>query len=168
MSHNKSAEFINVGRRFSGKVNDLVKRNCTKCGFYSKEVEAKISYFSMFLHFGRADVALSGCKSFFGSCAKEEQEHALKLCNYQAVRGGTIELMDILKPDKFSFSVPDAFCYSLQMEKHLTERLMELKATAAVCGDDVTLDVVNELVKHQVTCSFQHISRMNYILFLIV
>lgn len=86
--------------------------NCNKCGFYSKNVEDEINkqiaielsasyaYMSMFCHFARADVALAGCENFFRKCANEERKHAMKLCNYQTYRGGTIQLMNIEKPPK--------------------------------------------------------------------
>lgn len=137
--------------------------NCPPCSMYFKEVECKVNeqialefvafynYLGMFNHFARSDVALNGCKHFFLKCAEEEKKHALKLCNYQNMRGGCVNLMDIEKPIKPVCTVKDAFNYSMQMEKKITEKLMELKNVATKCDDCVTHDlIVNDFLKHQV------------------
>lgn len=134
------------------------------CSMYFKEVECKVNeqialefvafynYLGMFNHFARSDVALSGCKQFFLKCAEEEKKHALKLCNYQNMRGGSVNLLDIEKPIKSFCTVKDAFSYSLQIEKKITEKLIELKNVAKKCDDCVTHDmIVNDFIKHQVS-----------------
>lgn len=148
-------------RRFSDKTFDNSK--CIKCGFYSKNVEEKINeqialelsaayaYLSMQCHFARADVALVGCEQFFKINAKEESSHAMKLCNYQNYRGGTINLMTIEKPTKICYTICDALVVSVQLEKKLTEKLINLKNTAQKCDDDVTVDfIVTEFIRNQV------------------
>ncbi|XP_070492223.1 soma ferritin-like [Chironomus tepperi] len=135
---------------------------CPPCSMYFKEVECKVNeqialefvafynYLGIFNHFGRSDIALNGCKHFFLKCAEEEKKHALKLCNYQNMRGGTVNLMDVEKPIKSFCTVKDAFIYSLQMEKKITEKLIDLKNVAKKCDDCVTHDlIVNEFIKHQ-------------------
>ena len=68
------------------------------------------------------------------------------------MRGGTVNLMDIEKPIKSFCTVKDAFSYSLQMEKKITEKLLELKNVAKKCDDCVTHDmIVNDFIKHQVS-----------------
>lgn len=136
---------------------------CTKCGFYSRNVEEKINeqiamefraayaYLSMQCHFARADVALGGCEKFFKLCAGEEKDHAMKLCKFQNYRGGTINLMTIENPPKICYTISDAFVAAVQMEKKLTEKLIEVKNTAQKCDDDVTVDfIVTEFLRDQV------------------
>lgn len=149
----------------SGQIRNVNSKHtkCNKCGFYSKNVEDEINkqiaielsasyaYMSMFCHFARADVALVGCEKFFRKCAKEERMHAMKLCNYQTYRGGTIQLMNIEKPPKVCYSISDAFVSAAQLEKMLTEKLIEVKETAQRCDDDVTVDfIVTEFIREQV------------------
>lgn len=137
-----------------------------KCGFYSKNVEDKINeqiavelrtaytYLSMECHFARSDVALAGCEKFFKMAAEEEKHHAMKLCDYQAYRGGTVHLMTIEKPAKLCYSVPDAFALSLQLEKEMTGNLIDLKDTAMESDDDVTVDfIVSRFLTEQVKIS---------------
>jgi len=141
---------------------ELSDKKCVKCGFYSKVVENKINeqilsefraayiYFSMCCHFSRTDVALPGCEKFFKIAANEEIDHAKKLCNFQTLRGGTIQLMNIDIPDKISYNISDVFIYSVHLETNLTEKLLELKETAQKCDDDVTVDfIVTEFIHDQ-------------------
>lgn len=137
--------------------------NCRKCGFYSTEVEDKINeriamefcasytYLSMFCHFARSDVALSGCEKFFKRCASQEKQHAMRLCNYQTLRGGEIKLMTLEQPPKLCYTIADAFVTAVCIEKSLTEKLIEVKETAMRCDDDVTVDfIVTKFLKHQI------------------
>lgn len=143
--------------------NNQTSNCCPPCSMYFKDVECKVNeqisleflafynYLGMFNHFSRSDVALNGCKNFFLKCAEEEKKHALQLCNYQNMRGGTVNLMDIEKPIKSICTVKDAFTYSLQMEKKITEKLIDLKNVAAKCDDSVTHDfIVNKFIMPQV------------------
>lgn len=136
---------------------------CIKCGFYSKDVEQKINeqialelrgaytYMSMFCHFARSDVALIGCEKFFRQCADEERQHAMKLCDYQTHRGGSIELMSIEQPEKRWYTVSDAFVGAACLEHSMTKKLIEVKETAERCDDDVSVDfIVNEFIRDQV------------------
>lgn len=131
--------------------------------FFTREIETKLNeqiaiefmafynYLGIFNHFSRSVVGLKGCRDYFLNCAEEEKRHAMRLCNYQAERGGCVQLMDIEKPCRIPCTVKDAFNYSLQMEKKITEKLLELKCLAKKCDDSVTHDlIVNEFIKNQV------------------
>lgn len=131
--------------------------------FYHKDVEAQINiqvamelsasytYFAMFCNFSRADVSLKGCHLLFKHFAKEEQEHALKLCDYQTMRGGTIELLEIPKPCQMSFTIMEALASSMDLERKIAEHLTEVHATAIKHNDVITADYISsEFIKEQV------------------
>lgn len=59
--------------------------------------------------------------------------------------------MNIEKPPKVCYSISDAFVSAAQLEKMLTEKLIEVKETAQRCDDDVTVDfIVTEFIRKQV------------------
>ncbi|VEL30912.1 unnamed protein product, partial [Protopolystoma xenopodis] len=62
------------------------------------ELFAHYTYLSMAYYFNRDDVALKGFHKFFLKASTEEREHAMKLMEYQNLRGGHIVLADIQKP----------------------------------------------------------------------
>lgn len=57
-----------------------------------------VNDFQQAAYFGRADVALPGCESFFVQMHYEEHEHALKFLNYVKMRGGRVNLCPVLPP----------------------------------------------------------------------
>ena len=117
----------------------------------SMELSASYSYFAMFCNFSRSDVSLTGCYLLFKQLAKEEQEHALKLCDYQTMRGGTIKLVEIPKPYQITFTVIQALTKSMELEQQLADNLTEVHATAVKHNDVITADyITSEFIKEQV------------------
>jgi len=57
-------------------------------------------------YFGRVDVALAGCESFFIQMHHEEYKHALKFLNYVTMRGGNVHLCSIMSPDDQDWKCP--------------------------------------------------------------
>ncbi len=49
-------------------------------------------------YFDRDDVALHGFAKRFRENSEEEREHAMKLINYQNMRGGRVLFQDIARP----------------------------------------------------------------------
>lgn len=117
----------------------------------SMELSASYTYFAMFCNFSRADVSMKGCHLLFKQFAKEEQEHALKLCDYQTMRGGTIALLEIPKPCQINFTVMQALTNSMELEQKIAEHLTEVHATAVKHSDVITADFISsEFIKEQV------------------
>jgi len=57
-------------------------------------------------YFGRVDVALPGCESFFMQMHHEEHEHALRFSNYIKMRGGKVHLCTVSPPDDQDWKCP--------------------------------------------------------------
>lgn len=57
-------------------------------------------------YFGRVDVALPGCESYFMQMHQEEYEHALRFVNYVKMRGGQVILCPILPPVDLDWKCP--------------------------------------------------------------
>lgn len=57
-------------------------------------------------YFGRVDVALPGCESFFLQMHHEEHDHAIKFFNYVKRRGGCVKLGPIVQPDSEDWKCP--------------------------------------------------------------
>ncbi|XP_076235868.1 ferritin 3 heavy chain homologue [Calliopsis andreniformis] len=100
------------------------------------ELKAFYHYLSMAAYFGRADVALPGCESFFIQMHHEEHEHALRFLNYIQMRGGHVALCPILHPTDQDWKCPlYAFKTALDLEVEISERLVAANAVAEKHGD---------------------------------
>ena len=80
-------------------------------------------------YFGRVDVALPGCESFFIQMHHEEHDHALKLMNYVKLRGGSVSLCPIKPPDNQDWQCPlNAFKVNLPFTKKINSlKLLKIK-----------------------------------------
>lgn len=117
----------------------------------SMELSASYTYFAMFCNFSRTDVSLKGCHLLFKQFAKEEQQHALNLCDYQNMRGGTIKLLELPKPYQISFTINQALTNSMELEQKIAEHLTVVHATAMEHNDVITADYISsEFIKEQV------------------
>ncbi|XP_043289563.1 soma ferritin-like [Venturia canescens] len=100
------------------------------------EFKAFYYYLSMASYFGRVDVALPGCESFFTQMHEEEHEHALQCLNYIKMRGGKVDLCSIESPNDQDWKCPiNAFKTALQLEIDITEQLVNLNTVATNHGD---------------------------------
>ncbi|OAD62516.1 Soma ferritin [Eufriesea mexicana] len=100
------------------------------------ELKAFYYYLSMAAYFGRADVALPGCESFFMQMHHEEHEHALRFLNYVKMRGGRVNLCPIQSPLDQDWKCPlHAFKTALDLEIEVTDKLVEVNAVAEKHGD---------------------------------
>ncbi|XP_019885024.2 ferritin, heavy subunit-like [Camponotus floridanus] len=70
------------------------------------ELKAFYYYLSMAAYFGRVDVALPGCESFFMQMHYEEHKHALKFLDYIKMRGGKVHLCTVSPPDDQDWKCP--------------------------------------------------------------
>jgi len=95
------------------------------------ELNASYVYMSMAFYFDRDDVAFKNIKKYFLKASEEEREHAMKLMEYQNMRGGRIILSDIEKPGKDEWgSIADAFEAALALEKKVNDSLLSIHKVA--------------------------------------
>lgn len=100
------------------------------------ELNASYVYLSMAFYFDRDDVAFKNIKKYFLKASEEEREHAMKLMEYQNMRGGRILLKDIAKPAKNEWgTLAEAFTAALDLEKAVNQSLLNLHALAGERND---------------------------------
>ncbi|XP_018397668.1 PREDICTED: ferritin, heavy subunit-like [Cyphomyrmex costatus] len=100
------------------------------------ELMAFYYYLSMATYFGRVDIALPGCESFFMQMHHEEHEHALKFINYVKMRGGKVHLCAISPPNDQDWKCPlHAFKTALQLEIEVSKKLVAVNAITEKHGD---------------------------------
>lgn len=111
--HKKNKSFRhNYAEEVEGAVNHQIL----------SELNASMVYLSMFCYYGRTDIALPGCQSYFKAMYHEEQEHALEFINYQLLRGGEVKLYPITVPaDNNWTDVTVALGVALELEKRVKE-----------------------------------------------
>ncbi|XP_063991886.1 soma ferritin-like isoform X2 [Diachasmimorpha longicaudata] len=110
-----------------------------------------VHYNIMASHFGRVDVALPGCESYFMHMHQEEHDHALKLLNYIKTRGGRIDLCTINPPDDQNWQNPQhAFQAALDLEMSVTDDLVAVNGIAVKHGDlDVSDFIITNFIDEQ-------------------
>ncbi|KAL6444490.1 hypothetical protein ACFW04_001965 [Cataglyphis niger] len=107
------------------------------------ELDAFYSYLSMAAYFGRVDVALPGCESFFMQMHHEEHEHVLKFIDYIKMRGGKVHLCTIFPPNDQDWKCPlHAFKAGLQLEITVSKKLVAANAVAEKHGDLNASDLI--------------------------
>ncbi|XP_043525813.1 soma ferritin-like [Frieseomelitta varia] len=100
------------------------------------ELKAFYHYLSMAAYFGRVDVALPGCESFFMQMHHEEHEHAIRFLNYVKMRGGLVNLCPVQPPIDQDWKCPlHAFKTALNLEMEVTEKLVAVNTVAEKHGD---------------------------------
>ncbi|EFA02532.1 Soma ferritin-like Protein [Tribolium castaneum] len=123
---------------------------------YSEEVEAAVNhqilselnasmvYLSMFCYYGRTDIALPGCQSYFRAMYQEEQDHALEFIQYQLMRGGQVTLFPITVPEDGNWTdITIAIGVALGLERRVKEQLEELSKLAECHNDKQLVDLVD-------------------------
>ncbi|XP_057829788.1 ferritin-2, chloroplastic [Cryptomeria japonica] len=112
-------------------------------------VEYNVSYIyhALFAYFDRDNVALPGFAKYFKDASDEERDHAVKLMQYQNIRGGKVKLQSILMP-VMEFDHPEkgdalyAMELALSLEKLNNEKLLRLHSVAAQCNDAQMTDFI--------------------------
>lgn len=100
------------------------------------ELSASYVYLSMAFYFDRDDVAFKNIKKYFLKASEEEREHAMKLMEYQNMRGGRIILQDVAKPAKNEWgTLAEAFAAALDLEKKVNQSLLDIHKIAGACND---------------------------------
>ncbi|XP_044019328.1 soma ferritin-like, partial [Aphidius gifuensis] len=145
-----------------GKIKKWPSDNKTQYNFHPEieaalnqqinmEFKAFYNYLSMASYFGRVDVALPGCESFFLQMHHEEHEHALILKNYIKIRGGTVNLCTINPPNDQDWKCPlNAFKIALDLEMSVADELVAAEVIAQKHKDQITSDfIIDMLLKDQ-------------------
>eukprot|EP00892_Ulva_mutabilis_P007974 jgi/Ulvmu1/5549/UM023_0085.1 len=127
-------------------------------------IEYTISYVYHALHsyFNRDNVGLPGFAKFFSEASDEEREHAQLLMDYQAKRGGRVELKQLAAPE-MEFANDDkgdalyAMELALSLEKLNFHKLQILHAVADKHKDAAICDFVEgNLLQDQVDAVKEH------------
>ncbi|KAK0169306.1 hypothetical protein PV327_011657, partial [Microctonus hyperodae] len=115
------------------------------------EFDAFYNYLSMASYFGRVDVALPGCESFFTQMHNEERDHALQILNFVKMRGGFIKLHPISAPINQDWKCPlHAFNSALELEIAVVNKLYTIIAIAEKHGDLNACDfIVTKFMENQ-------------------
>merc|ERR1711913_174371 len=100
------------------------------------ELYASYVYMAMATYFDRDDVALPGFAKRFRENSDEERGHAMKLIEYQNMRGGRVVFQDVAKAKTDDWtSALNAVEASLELEKKVHEALLELHKEGDSHGD---------------------------------
>jgi len=84
---------------------------------------------------------LKNISKFLKKQSEDEREHAMKLMEYQNIRGGRIVLKDIKKPDKDEWgTVVEVLQTALELEKKVNQALLDLHTLADTHGDKQMCD----------------------------
>merc|ERR1712126_543820 len=116
------------------------------------ELYASYVYLSLSAYFARDDIALVGFSKRFKDASDEEREHAMKLMDYQTMRGGRVVFREIAKPsiDEWGTAL-EAVEATLELEKTVNESLLVMHKTADDHGDAQMTDFLEgEFLKEQV------------------
>jgi ferritin heavy chain len=116
------------------------------------ELHASYVYMAMASYFNRDDVALHGFAKRFQENSDEERGHAMKLIDYQNMRGGRVVFHDINKPvaQEWSSALHAIEC-QLELEQSVHKALLELHKCADSHGDAQLTDFIEgEYLKEQV------------------
>ena len=127
------------------------------------EFWASYQYHFIWSHFNRNSVGLENVANYFKKASDEEREHAHKLMEYQNMRGGSVELVDITNVDlrylnqKAREGLPNendvlaSFRKALEMEIIVYDSLLELHKVADDNNDPQFADFIEgEYLEEQV------------------
>lgn len=122
------------------------------------ELTASHLYLSMASFFSKTDISKFGFSKFFHRLSLEEREHAIKLTNYQNMRGGTVLLKSIESPAKDDWiDFKNSLIYSMETEKKITEKLIETNRLAEKLYDLSTMNLITETFLPEQMKSIQEI-----------
>jgi len=125
------------------------------------EFHACYVYLSISGHFDRADVGLSGFSKCFAKFSGFERQHALRLMDYQNLRGGRVVLTDIKKPPLDDWGTAlDAMQSALQLERDVNQALLELHAVAVKHVDAQMIDFLETVYLEEQVQSMKEIADM--------
>merc|ERR1711955_137125 len=102
----------------------------------NKQLYASYVYLSMSAYFARDDIALMGFSKRFKEASTEERDHAMKLIDYQTMRGGRVVFREIAKPSMDEWGTAlEAVEATLELERTVNESLLTMHKTAGDNND---------------------------------
>merc|ERR1711942_180036 len=105
------------------------------------ELYASYVYLSMSAYFARDDIALMGFSKRFKEASTEERDHAMKLIDYQTMRGGRVVFREIAKPTLDDWGTAlEAVEATLELERTVNESLLTMHKTAGDNNDTQMTD----------------------------
>merc|ERR1712112_224103 len=128
-NHNKMA-MSRVKQNFHSDNEALINKQI------NMELYASYVYLSMSAYFARDDIALMGFSKRFKEASTEERDHAMKLIDYQTMRGGRVVFREIAKPtlDEWGTAL-EAVEATLELERTVNESLLTMHKTAGDNND---------------------------------
>lgn len=130
-------------------------------------VEYNVSYIyhAMYCYFSRDNVALKGFAEHFKKESLEERAHAEQLMDYMNLRGGRVELQQLLPPQtEYDDDVKGCALYalelSLSLEKLNNDKLCELHRVADTSGDAHMCDFLEGTMLDPQVQSVREVSEM--------
>lgn len=122
------------------------------------ELNASHTYLSMASFFSKTEISKFGFSKYFHQMSLEEREHAIKLIQYQNMRGGTVLLKSIESPVKNDWiDFKNSLIDSMEIEKRLTEKLIETNRLAEKLYDLSTINLITETFLPEQMKSIQEI-----------
>ncbi|XP_052121649.1 ferritin, middle subunit-like [Frankliniella occidentalis] len=128
--------------QYSSQVEEAVNQQI------NSELRASYAYLAMASFFALPSVALPGLESHCWSMSRREHRDALRLAAYQTSRGAAVGLSGVEAPrpapqqDGCSSTPLQALGASLELQRCLTESLLDLHELASSTGDPVTCDFI--------------------------
>ena len=130
-------------------------------------VEYNVSYIyhAMYCYFSRDNVALKGFAEHFKKESLEERAHAEQLMDYMNLRGGRVELQQLLPPQtEYDDDIKGCALYalelSLSLEKLNNDKLCELHRVADASGDAHMCDFLEGTMLDPQVQSVREVSEM--------
>merc|ERR1712098_60843 len=128
-NHNKMA-MSRVKQNFHSDNEALINKQI------NMELYASYVYLSMSAYFARDDIALMGFSKRFKEASTEERDHAMKLIDYQTMRGGRVVFREIAKPTLDDWGTAlEAVEATLELERTVNESLLTMHKTAGDNND---------------------------------
>lgn len=124
----------------------------------SEEYRAWYTYTALATYFRRNDVGLRRVADMMQARASEEHGHAVKLSEYQTMRGGKVQLEPISLGEGMGgvdsidaqCDILQAFELALKLERHVYDCLMELHVVGESHGDAQLTDYIeSEFLEEQ-------------------
>ncbi len=126
----------------SPKLQDALNKQINEEYYSSYLYTAMVAYLE--------DLNLDGCAHWMKMQAEEEHQHALKIFDYVAERGGRVELLEIKAPPKEWESPLAAFKAALEHEQYMTRNINALADLAQSEKDHATNNLLQWYVTEQV------------------
>ena len=121
------------------------------------ELNAFHFYNSLYGYFSSDSVGFTGIAKYFKKSADEELEHSRKFMEYQNIRGGSVEVRNIEKPNvSFDFNCSksilyQAINYALEAEQKVYKSILNISKNTE---DTALEDFLDDFLKEQLEAQY--------------